>query len=301
MRDRLGDLWGITKDASGDEFNDSMQETQLDPLAMVLDEDPSMDQVFQEVQSVRREIALLKMDVQRLGAQNSRFLTSVRRISTIKRDANSIARDVRLRGESVYTRLQKMEACYRELEEKHGVNAALARIARSQYVTVSRTFHNVMFEYNRAEMKQREHCKSRIQRQAGIMGQEVTGERIEEMIESGKWDLFSGNVVTEGRSSRVALAEIERRHRELLDLESRVREIHDLFLQIALLVEEQGSALESIEANGPKFDNLVDALSIYIIRDRLLFIFIWLHVGEFELSDCIRGATWRPIFMKVFF
>ncbi|KAJ8355726.1 hypothetical protein SKAU_G00185200 [Synaphobranchus kaupii] len=250
MRDRLGDLWTVSKGSEDDdELGGDVDEKELDPLAVVFDEECAMDQVFKEVRSLRQEIALLRMDVKRLGVQNTRFLTSVRRISAIKRDANSIARDIRVRGESIHARLQKLEAWYKELEEKHGANSALTRIARSQYVSVTRAFHAAMFEYNQTEVDQREHCKARIQRQVGIMGQQVTGEQIEEMIETGKWNIFSGNLVTEGRTSRSALAEIEKRHRELLDLEGRVRDIHDLFLQMALLVEVQGGTLENIQAN----------------------------------------------------
>ncbi|XP_061097799.1 syntaxin-11-like [Conger conger] len=251
MRDRLGDLWAVAQDSGEDGFDGGAGGQEPgDPLAAAFDEDGAVERVFQEVQSLRREIALLGVDVKRLGMQNTRFLTSVRRISAIKRDANSIARDVRVRGESVHGRLQKLEALRRQLEGQRGVASASARIARSQHASVARAFRDAMFAYARAEAAQREHCKARIQRQAAIVGRRVTGEQIEEMIETGRWNVFSGNLVaTEGRSARAALAEIGRRRRELLELEGRVREIHDLFLQMAVLVEEQGCALENIEAN----------------------------------------------------
>ncbi|KAJ8409706.1 hypothetical protein AAFF_G00217650 [Aldrovandia affinis] len=252
MRDRFADLKALSKDQEeeeDDEFYSCVDEKELDQVAVVFEQGSPMDQIFEEVQSLQKEIALLRLDVARLGTQNSRFLTSVRRISTIKRDANAIARDIRVRGESIYSRLQELDKWRKELEDKHSSNSALVRIARTQYVSVMHTFHDAMFEYNQAEMAQREFCKTRIQRQAGIMGQEVSGEQIEEMIEAGQWNIFSQNVVTEGKTSRSALAEIEKRHKELLDLEGRVQEIHDLFLQMALLVEEQGCSLENIEAN----------------------------------------------------
>ncbi|XP_036406136.1 syntaxin-11-like [Megalops cyprinoides] len=249
MKDRLSDLQMVTKDPDDDEYFSEVDEKELDHQAVVFEENCTMDMVFKEAQSLRQEIALLRMDVKRLGVQNKRFLTSVRRISSIKRDASGIARDIRARGEGIYSRLQNLEAQRKDLEEKHGRNSALVRIVHSQYVSVTHAFHDAMFEYNQAEMAQREYCKTRIQRQLGIMGREITGDQIEEMIETGKWNLFSENLQTEGRTSRSALAEIENRHKELLDLEGRIREIHDLFLQIALLVEEQGSMLENIEAN----------------------------------------------------
>ncbi|XP_036398589.1 syntaxin-11-like [Megalops cyprinoides] len=254
MRDRLCDLQAITQATQGERAHPGdggkgQDEDQLEQQAVVFRGEGVMEDVFREAQSMRKEIGLLAVDVKRLGKQNTRFLTSVRRISSIKRDSNAIARDIKARGEAVHKRLQKLGALSKELEEEYGVNAALVRMVRSQYTSLSSGFHEAMAEYNRAEEAQRENCKARIQRQVGIMGREVTGEQIEEMIETGKWNVFSENLLTDGRTARSALNEIENRHKELLELEGRIRDIHDLFLQMAMLVEEQGAMLENIEAN----------------------------------------------------
>lgn len=52
--------------------------------------------------------------------------------------------------------------------------------------------------------------------------------------------------------ARAALNEIESRHRELLRLESRIRDVHELFLQMAVLVEKQADTLNVIEFNVQK-------------------------------------------------
>ncbi|MBN3308020.1 syntaxin-11 [Amia ocellicauda] len=252
MKDRLGDLQVVTQDSSHEEREDdpsAVEDVEMEQQAVVFQDEHTMDDVFKEAQAIRQEISHLKVDVKRLGKQNTRFLTSVRRISSIKRDSNAIARDIKARGEGIYKRLQKMQTLSKDLETEHGLNAALVRMVRSQYISLTNSFQDAMFEYNEAEMTQRENCKTRIQRQVEIMGKEVTGDQIEEMIETGKWNVFSENLMTEGKTSRSALNEIENRHKELLDLESRIREIHNLFLQMALLVEEQGCMLDNIEAN----------------------------------------------------
>ncbi|KAG2468094.1 syntaxin-11a [Polypterus senegalus] len=249
MKDRLGDLQNFCDNSTDKLTNDETDNGELVQEAILFDEDHIMDVLFKEVHSLRRENDLLKMEVKRLGKQNTRFLTSMRRISSIKRDSNSIARDIKTRGEGVYKRLQKMEASSKEIEEKYGVNSALARIVRAQLVSLTNGFRDAMFEYNEAEMSQRENCKIRIQRQLEIMGKDVSGDQLEDMIEKGKWDVFSENLLTDGKAARSALNEIENRHKELLDLESRIRDVHDLFFQMALLVEEQGSMLNNIEMN----------------------------------------------------
>ncbi|CAL9686153.1 unnamed protein product [Knipowitschia caucasica] len=256
MRDRLLELQGL-KSEDGDPRPDedhgtdeeNWDEILLQQHAVVFQGEDVMEGIYKEAQVMRKEMLLLKMDVKRLSKQNTRFLTSVRRFSSIKRDSNALGRDIKAKGEAIYKRLENLGTLSQELEEKHGPTSAVVRMVRSQYVFLTSAFHGVMSEYNEAEMIQRENCKTRIQRQAEIMGKEVSREQIDEMIETGKCNVFSDNLLLEGKSARSALNEIESRHKELLELEGRIRDIHELFFQMAVLVEEQGSMLNNIEAN----------------------------------------------------
>ncbi|XP_034531062.1 syntaxin-11a [Notolabrus celidotus] len=272
MRDRLGELLSskpaVEENRPEGSQNHITEDNEEDPeqQAIVFKGEDEMDRTFKEAQALRKEMLLFRMDVKRLGKQNTRFLTSVRRISSIKRDSNALGRDIKARGEAIYNRLKKMEQLSKELEEQHGPTSAVVRMVRSQYISLSAAFHNAMSEYNGAEMVQRENCKTRIQRQAEIMGKEVSREQIEEMIETGKWNVFSDNLLLEGRTARSALNEIENRHKELLELEGRIRDIHELFSQMALLVEEQGCMLDNIEANVSSTQDYVAKASAQITR-----------------------------------
>lgn len=253
MRDRLGELQiykpGEEESRPLENHSPTSEDEEHLQQAIVFEVEDRIDNLYKEAQAMRKEMVLLKLDVKRLGKQNTRFLTSVRRISSIKRDSNALGRDIKARGEAIYARLEKMGKLSKELEEEHGPTSAVARMVRSQHISLTSAFHNAMSEYNEAEMVQRENCKTRIQRQAEIMGKEVSREQIDEMIETGKWNVFSDNLLLEGRTARSALNEIENRHKELLELEGRIRDIHELFSQMARLVEEQGCMLDNIEAN----------------------------------------------------
>lgn len=273
MRDRLfelqtskplGEELRPEESPSHSEQEDEEQLEQLEQQAIVFEGEEVMDNLYKEVQALRKEMLLLKMDVKRLGKQNTRFLTSVRRISSIKRDSNALGRDIKDRGKAIYARLEKMGKKSKELEDDQGPASAVARMVRLQYVSLTAAFHEAISEYNEAEMIQRENCKNRIQRQAEIMGKELSREQIDEMIETGKWNVFSDNVLLEGRSARSALNEIESRHKELLELEARIREIHELFFHMAQLVEEQGCLLDNIEANVCATQDYVDKATAQI-------------------------------------
>lgn len=270
MKDRLLDLQTTVcmpaedKEQLGPDGTQDQDEEHPEQHVVVFHGEGVMDDIYKEVQVMRKDIQLLKLDVKRLGKQNTRFLTSVRRFSSIKRDSNALGRDIKTKGESIYTRLEKMGKLSKQMEEEHGSKSALARIVRSQYVSLTSAFHQAMSEYNEAEMIQRENCKTRIQRQAEIMGKEVSREQIDEMIETGKWNVFSDNLLLEGRTARSALNEIENRHKELMELEGRIRDIRDLFLQMALLVENQGCKLDNIEANVAATQDYVATATVQI-------------------------------------
>lgn len=251
MKDRLSELLELTKQYD-QQFPDGDDEFESPHEDIVFETDHILESLYRDIKALQDENQHLMADVRRLGKQNARFLTSMRRLSSIKRDTNSIAKDIKARGESIHRKLRAMKVLSEQAEAQHGPNSAVARISRAQYSALTRTFQGAMHDYNQAEMKQRENCKIRIQRQLEIMGKDVSGDQIEDMFEQGKWDVFSENLLADVKGARAALNEIESRHRELLRLESRIRDVHELFLQMAVLVEEQADTLNVIELNVEK-------------------------------------------------
>ncbi|XP_051265509.1 syntaxin-11b.1 [Dicentrarchus labrax] len=264
MRDRLSNLQEMSnghvepmeyaESTVSESFSNVDLEDELPHEAVVFDNSPALEGVFSQSQDIHREIQLIRLEVKRLREQNSRILKGVTTMSTIKRDSNAIGADIKARAEGVLAHLQEMDGTAHKLEEEHGSNSAITRIARTQYACLSNGFRDAMFDYNEAEMSHRENCKSQIRRQMEIVGREMTGEELEEMIETGQWNIFNDNVVSEGKTARSALSQIEKRHQELVDLEARINGIHEIFLDIAMLVEEQGSMLTSIQTNVQKTD-----------------------------------------------
>ncbi|XP_077396037.1 syntaxin-11a [Festucalex cinctus] len=256
MIDRLSELRTVASKppdvveySLGDNREDPEQYESTVPL---FGGEEAMEGIHREVQATRKEILLLTMDVKRLGKESSRFLTSVRRFSSIKRDANALGRAIKTRGEALMARLEKLAKLSEELAREHGDSSVVARVARCQLAALTGSFHRAMTEYNSAEMAQRENCTARIQRQAAIVGKEVSRGQIEEMMETGKWDMFAGDgllTTADVRGARSALSEIESRRRQLVELEGRIRDVRELFFQVALLAEEQGCKAEQIEAN----------------------------------------------------
>lgn len=246
MRDRLMDL--RQEQSSPDGFST----VELDNLAGCEEAGASnpnqpVDSILQEAQQLRLEIQAIQNDIGELRDVNYQTLTPTSFPTATKRDSNRIGMDVKRRGEAVLHRLQMMNAVREECEAERGSTDPAARIARTQYQWLSSALREVMFSYNDAEMSHREACKQQIQRQLEVVGKEVSKEELEEMLEGGELNLFCPQV--EGKTARSALLQIESRHKELLELEQRIQGVQELFLDVALLVEQQGAVVDSIQKN----------------------------------------------------
>ncbi|XP_041815072.1 syntaxin-11-like [Chelmon rostratus] len=270
MRDMLERLQAFSEEEDyepelyGSEYD--VDKGTLSQQAVVF-ENSAIDNILEEAYSIRKEISLLHLEVERLSTHNERFGTSVRRLTLLKKDSDSIARGIQQRGEALYARLQALGGESRQLEVKEGPNSTVSRIGRVQYDTLTHAFHAAMSDYNKAEEMQRNTCRGRIQRQASILGTEITDEQLDEMVHKGGegWNELSQSLQTRGaRSSRWAMCEIQGRHRELVELEARLKEVHDLFLQMAMLVEQQGSMLNNIEANVCATQEYVEKINVHI-------------------------------------
>ncbi|XP_016426475.1 syntaxin-3-like [Sinocyclocheilus rhinocerous] len=101
---------------------------------------------------------------------------------------------------------------------------------------------------NNARNKLKKKSKGRIQRQLEITGKATTDEELEEMLEGGNAAVFTAGIVDSGISKQ-ALSEIEARHKDIVRLESSIKELHDMFVDIAMLVESQGNMVDNIEVN----------------------------------------------------
>lgn len=246
MRDRLTHLSQVQTDPDG--FNtvelDTLSECEA---AGPSSPDQALDGVLQQAQQIRLDIQTIQNDISELKDVNYQTLNRASFQMATKRDSNTIGMDIKQRGEAVLQQLRMMNALREEREAERGLADPTARIARTQYQCLSSALREVMSGYNDAEMSHREACKRQITRQMEVVGKEVSMEELEEMMESGELNVFGLQV--EGKTARSALVQIESRHKELLELEKRIQGIQELFLDVAMLTEEQGAAVNNIQKN----------------------------------------------------
>ena len=106
-----------------------------------------------------------------------------------------------------------------------------------------------MNEYNNAQIDYRDRCKARIQRQLEITGKKTNDEDLERMLESGNPQIFTEGIMMETKIAKKTLEDINARHEDIMKLEKSIKELHDMFMDMAMLVESQGEMIDRIEFN----------------------------------------------------
>ncbi|KAK1805673.1 hypothetical protein P4O66_019232 [Electrophorus voltai] len=202
-------VWGLDSTSGTEHAKDSDDDEEV----VHIDRGNFMDEFFEQVEEIRGCIEKLSEDVEQVKKQHSAILAAPNPDETIEQSI--------------------------EQEEVMNRSSADLRIRKTQHSTLSRKFVEVMTEYNTTQSKYRDRCKDRIQRQLEITGRTTTNEELEDMLESGKLAVFTDDIKMDSQMTKQALNEIETRHTEIIKLENSIRELHDMFVDMAMLVESQ--------------------------------------------------------------
>lgn len=221
------------------------QEDDTDEVEIAIDNTAFMDEFFSEIEETRLNIDKISESVEEAKKLYSIILSAPIPEPKTKDDLEQLTTEIKKRANNVRNKLKSME---KHIEEDEVRSSADLRIRKSQHSVLSRKFVEVMTKYNEAQVDFRERSKGRIQRQLEITGKKTTDEELEEMLESGNPTIFTSGII-DSQISKQALSEIEGRHKDIVRLESSIKELHDMFMDIAMLVENQGEMLDNIELN----------------------------------------------------
>ncbi|XP_053213974.1 syntaxin-1A-like isoform X1 [Panonychus citri] len=232
-RDRLAALKAAAEDE--DEFEVDMPNSDV------------KNEFFQQVEEIMEMVEKMKTDVEEVKRTQSAILSSPGNDEKLKVQLDSLMTTIKKNSNVVRGRLKAMEQEIEKMEESGDMSADF-RIRKTQHSMLLQKFVQTMTDYNQTQVDYRERCKARIQRQLEIAGKTTTAEEVEEMLESGESaQIFTEGIVTDTAQMRQTLADIEARHADIKKLEKSIVELHEMFLDMANLVESQGEMIDRIE------------------------------------------------------
>ncbi|KAG8146352.1 hypothetical protein E2320_012703 [Naja naja] len=164
-----------------------------------------------------------------------------------KEELEELNKEIRKTANIIRAKLKSME---QNLAREENINRTSAdvRIRKSQHSVLTRKFVDVMTMYNGTQTVFRERTKDQIRRQLEIIlfcRKKINKRTYFVSLPSSN----IAKIILDTKLTRAALDEIESRHKDIIKLESSIQELHEMFMDMAMLVEVQGEMVNSIEKN----------------------------------------------------
>uniref|UniRef100_A0A8C6V3T6 Syntaxin 2 n=1 Tax=Neogobius melanostomus TaxID=47308 RepID=A0A8C6V3T6_9GOBI len=203
------------------QFSPEQNETPGDEDVVAVDRDGFMESFFRRVEEVRGLIDKISYQVDEVRKIHSTILSAPNPDDRTKDQLASLTNDIKSNANVVRTKL------------KSELYVLTNYISNMIHTVLSRKFVEVMTQYNETQVSFRERSKGRIQRQLEITGRVTTNEELEDMLESGNPALFTSDIIMDSQITH----------------ETSIRELHTMFMDMAMLVETQGEMVNNIENN----------------------------------------------------
>jgi len=216
-----------------------------------IEEDSSnafMAKFFEDVNSIKQGMNLIKKNIETIDEAAGQALVS------INNDQNSSNDELADLVEQTNKEANKIRAKLKDMAKENQTSnkgtSAEQRIRTNMHGTLTRKFLDLMAEYQEVQNQYKNKYKEKITRQFKIANPDATPEEIDEALESGNTQVFANQILDKRHTqAKNALAYVENRHREILKLEESIKELHQLFVDMAILVEQQSEMLDQIEYN----------------------------------------------------
>lgn len=257
MRDRFADLASMPEEPV----------PVAAPVTPELDEDQPadetdgvfMEQFFKDVKTIRDQTREVESLVAEVEVKHGDLLVAYSAEGT--KNANTALDGVMAQISTVANRvrssLKRMAEQNKQAEandDSQGGSADL-RIRKSQQSMLSRKFVAVMTTYNNIQAANKRKYRDAIKRQCKIVDPQISDATVDHLLETNTTaDIFKGKRLDEAES---ALNEIKDRHDDILRLERSMQELHSMFLDMAILVSEQGDMIDRIESSVDRAQNFV--------------------------------------------
>ncbi|XP_056288566.1 syntaxin-like isoform X2 [Pseudoliparis swirei] len=210
-----------------------------------------MEDLFKTVGEVRSLIENLSCQADKVEERQGAHLSTLNLDKRKKDDLKLLNDETKNNANLVRAKLKTMQENFPV--EKNGEHASvIQRIQKNQHSHLTRCFAEVMRGFHTAQISFRDRCKAQIQRQLEIVDKVTTDEELEEMLYRDNLAIFITNISSD------ALSEIESRHQDILCLESSIKELHEIFVDTAVLLEVQGDLINNIENNVTRAAEYVD-------------------------------------------
>jgi len=223
-----------------------------DEMAKAITEytDDQLKETFETIQQIKQKMKTIKDNMKEIETHyQSLLVATTGDDSATNKELEHIIDETNLLSVEIRNELKAMSDDIKKLSPSLK-GLPIQRIKDNLHSSTTAKFLELMTEYEQMQMKYKTKFKERIARFYKTVKPEATETEIEEAVESGDASqAFAIETLQRKDAAKDAYKYIEARNKDIIQLEASVKELHQLFVDLAILVEAQGEILDQIEAN----------------------------------------------------
>ncbi|KYQ91273.1 t-SNARE family protein [Tieghemostelium lacteum] len=232
---------------NGEEFVD----IELGPLN---EEDKFMPEFYKDVGIVKLQMTSIRRVIKEI---QEKYIISLNTfIDHGNKHEEEIQRMINSTNSSFLTLKKKLEemksSTDKYISQKEGTDTE-ERIRVNMQKTLTLKFVDLMKEYQEIQNNYKNKYQEKLERQYLIVKPNATKEELQKVIEGGSdsQQIFAETILYENlhKEAQNALAYVKNRHNDIVLLERSIAELHQLFMDMSVLVDAQGEILNVIEIN----------------------------------------------------
>ncbi|KMZ67539.1 putative Syntaxin [Zostera marina] len=227
-----------------------------------------LDDFFKQVKAVDKQInklSVLLKKLQNYDVQNAneeyKVLTKTSSMNEIR---SRMSKDIEMVMKTAIATKSKIENMYAD-------GTGMERSRTASTVALNKKFLEKMSEFQTLRNTIHQEHKEVVERRVfTVTGNHIDEETIEQLIKSGQSEqIFQNAIEKQGRGQMLdTLTEIQERHDTAREIESKLLELRQVFLDMSVLVETQGDMLDNIESQVVKATDYVQSGTVALQKSK---------------------------------
>ncbi|XP_050213752.1 syntaxin-124-like [Mercurialis annua] len=236
-------------------YTDLKQQAYLDDIESGK-EPMNLDKFFGDVENVKEDMQTVERLYKSLQEANeeSKTVHNAKTMKTLRSRMDTDVEQVLKRAKMIKTKLEALERSNAAARNTPGCGpgSSADRTRTSVVSGLGKKLKDLMGDFQDLRAKISAEYKETVERRYfTITGEQASEETIENLISSGESESFLQKAIQEQGRGQIldTISEIQERHDAVKEIEKNLLELHQVFLDMAALVEAQGHQLNDIESH----------------------------------------------------
>jgi len=242
------------------------------PNGAVAQQAKYMDAFFKDVDNIKDDIEAVKGATKRVGeiSEAAIMSTSTAKEEQLSQELKPLIEATNKRAKRTKNLLALLKEENAKLKGEDAVKDSDMRIRENLCNTLTRKFIDEMKLYQQSQQKYKSDIRKKVKRQVQIVQPDATDADIDAVMrsENGREDLYKERILAGRVNSQITgtYAKVAGKYQDVLTLEASVAELHQMFLDFALLTEQQGELIDQIEFQVRSAGDYVEAANVEVFQ-----------------------------------